>query len=220
MPPRIRPHERHNRGARPDHVEQTRRAVLDLHGQLHQDLCWLHLVTNRESTCECVSADRFYLVREVLAQHPFEKAAVVGCQVREGCARLRPECDRRDTIAPHQFPISVDPIRIARKEPVVQFVDRSWYVWICLQLRYQHCDGSFDIAAGFMRFSSDLPLLDSVEPQCGVQTSRLLAEKDGVGVDDARTDRRVLMSHAAKLGGEQAAVESFDVVAGQVTARQ
>ena len=38
----------------------------------------------------------------------FEKAAVVGRQVREGCPCLRPERDRGDAVAPDQLPVRID----------------------------------------------------------------------------------------------------------------
>ena len=105
-------------------------------------------------------------------------------------------------------------------QPVVKPVDRSRQVGIRVQLRHQHGDGRFDIAASIMRLSSDLSRLDSVEPQRVVQTPWFLADKQGIGVDDARPGRRVGDSHAAKFGGEQPAIESCDVVAGEVTIRQ
>ena len=101
-------------------------------------------------------------------------------------------------------------------QPVVKPVDRSRQVGIRVQLRHQHGDGRFDIAASIMRLSSDLSRLDSVEPQRVVQTPWFLADKQGIGVEDARPGRRVGDSHAATFGGEQPAIESCDVVAGEV----
>ena len=83
----------------------------------------LRLVSNGKSSCECISDDGLDLFREVLAQHPFEKAAVVGCQVREGCPGLRPERDRGDTVAPDQLPVRINPIRIGWIEPLVKPVN-------------------------------------------------------------------------------------------------
>ena len=64
-------------------------------------------------------------------------------------------------------------------QPLVKPVDRSRQVGIRVQLRHQHGDGRFDIAARVMRLSSALPL-DSVEPQRVVQTPRFLADKQGI----------------------------------------
>ena len=41
-------------------------------------------------------------------------------------------------------------------QPVVKPVDRARQVGIRVQLRHQHGDGCFDIAASIMRLSSDL----------------------------------------------------------------
>ena len=64
------------------------------------------------------------------------------------------------------------------------------------------------------------PVLDAVEAQRGVQASRFTAKKDRVGVDDAGAFRRVPELRTSKLCGEQPAIEAFDVVAGQIAARQ
>ena len=134
---------------------------------------------------QCISDDCLDLIREVLTQYPFEKATVVGRQIREGCPRLRPERDRGDAVAPDQLPVRINPIRIGGIEPLVKPVNRSRQVGIRVQLRHQHGNGRCDITAGVVRLSSALSLLDSVEPQRVVQTPRFLADKQGIGVDDA-----------------------------------
>ena len=99
----------------------------------------------RKLSCECISDECLDLFGEVFAQHPFEKAAVVGCQVREGCPCLRPERNRGDAVAPDQLSVCIDPIGIGGIEPLVKPINRSWQVGIRVQLRHQHGDGGFDI---------------------------------------------------------------------------
>ena len=53
----------------------------------------LCLAADRESSCEGIADDHFHLVREILAQDPFEEAAVSGRPVRKGCAGLCAEPD-------------------------------------------------------------------------------------------------------------------------------
>ena len=174
----------------------------------------VRLASNGKSSCECISNDGLDLFREVFAQHPFEKAAIVGRQVREGCPRLRPECDRGDAVAPDQLPLRIDPMRIARMKPVVKPVDCSRQVGIRVQLRHQHGDGRFDIAARVMCLSSDLSVSNSLSGRLW-ELDQVPAVGDPTDIVQLGTGHHVAANEGRRRVALQRRVAAYLVVGGQ-----
>lgn len=82
-----------------------------------------------------------------------------------------------------------------------------------MQLRRRHGNRGFDVAAAVVRFvHPELRRTVAQRPD-----SVVTRNKQGVDVDDVRTESRVLDFHVAELGSEQPLVESRDIVAGEVT---